>query len=667
MRALVFVFASGLLFGQTTTQPSALAVTRAYNVGNYTISSNIIDNRSSQRRCNYHSYVATGTGTWSVTMQFQDGSTFGSWSSFGATGVVNQASNPAIGYGNGYHDFISFSITGSAKVNYSCSKDFYLSSSTAGVTFPVTVAQGGTGANTLTGVLVGNGTSPVTAVALGGPGQALVVNGAGNGLQFSSVSGGGGTGVASASDYNFAAQSPGGTLTSGIANTVTLTPCPLGVNGSDGSHYLYISGGTGTAEAVVITGGTCTSGVGGGTVIFTPANNHSGAFTIAPASGGIQEAVCALGVTGGDVNVPVGLTLHANVSSCGISANTNVRVIKSTGAIISGTFTIFGSGMTGYSSREVYISQPLWSSVGGNIIDQYRESLGAYPPFRGHQPGVTTASYEIDVPSGASNGAGQTYIGVAGYARSHQLSANPVGVYGYGDTTAGYPGSAWGANLVVDNCAVDPPTSCTNNGAAGAYEWGIEVDVLNHNSPLGGNNAAGVVVGVDVVTAMETNAQTYATAFRTTLAGTSSPFNYGLLLGAGSVNSYGVWLQEVSTSGASNSQAIRLTGRDGSAVEHHAAVYANSLGDWSMFTGGANGNYYFQDSASTLELSIGQFGITIPGRVFSTLPACASGTEGILSHITDGSTNTLGATASGGGSNHVSIWCNGTAWTVFAK
>ncbi|MFH1110991.1 MAG: hypothetical protein V1790_17600 [Planctomycetota bacterium] len=99
----------------------------------------------------------------------------------------------------------------------------------------------------------------------------------------------------SVSRYNFAAQTPGGTLNGGAPNTVTLTPMPLGVNHDDAAHYLYISGGTGTAEAVLITGGAGHAGDPTGTITFIPVYNHSGAFNIASATGGIQEAVQASG------------------------------------------------------------------------------------------------------------------------------------------------------------------------------------------------------------------------------------------------------------------------------------------------------------------------------------------------------------------------------------
>ena len=91
---------------------------------------------------------------------------------------------------------------------------------------------------------------------------------------------------------------PSRTLTAAVSNTVRFpTPggdlVPQGVNGSDVGHYVYISGGSGTAEAVLITGGTAVAG-GTGTLTFTPANNHSGAWVMTSGTGGITEALTAV-------------------------------------------------------------------------------------------------------------------------------------------------------------------------------------------------------------------------------------------------------------------------------------------------------------------------------------------------------------------------------------
>jgi hypothetical protein len=92
-------------------------------------------------------------------------------------------------------------------------------------------------------------------------------------------------------DYDFPAITPGGTLTAATPATVTLPFSPLGLNGTDTHHYIYVSAGTGTAEPVLITGGTCTSGLlSACTVQFTPANNHSGEWNITSATAGFQEA-----------------------------------------------------------------------------------------------------------------------------------------------------------------------------------------------------------------------------------------------------------------------------------------------------------------------------------------------------------------------------------------
>lgn len=104
-----------------------------------------------------------------------------------------------------------------------------------------------------------------------------------------------------AREFDFRPQSPGGSLTGGVGATVTLSPVPKGVNGTDTSHRLYISGGAGTAEAVLITGGTAISEAASGTITFTPANSHSGSWTIASATGGIQEALVTINTTSGMV------------------------------------------------------------------------------------------------------------------------------------------------------------------------------------------------------------------------------------------------------------------------------------------------------------------------------------------------------------------------------
>ena len=110
-------------------------------------------------------------------------------------------------------------------------------------------------------------------------------------------------------DYNFQACASGCTYTTSGAttlsagsNTVTLTPVPLGVNGTDlpnpgtptAGHYLLIvpalSDPTPIQEPVLIAGGTAVSGASSGTLTFNAAYAHAAGWYLQSASGGIQEA-----------------------------------------------------------------------------------------------------------------------------------------------------------------------------------------------------------------------------------------------------------------------------------------------------------------------------------------------------------------------------------------
>jgi hypothetical protein len=146
-------------------------------------------------------------------------------------------------------------------------------------------------------------------------------------------------------NYIFTPQSPGGSLIAGN-NTITMTPVPLGVNGTDTKHYLYVSGGTGTAEGCLISGGGGTSGQASGQIIVNCGNAHSGAWTIQSANCGITEAEYSL-ATGttqplnayGTVNLAAGsctvygpIPYMRGVSFRGQGRNQGTRLVPATSA-----------------------------------------------------------------------------------------------------------------------------------------------------------------------------------------------------------------------------------------------------------------------------------------------------------------------------------------------
>jgi hypothetical protein len=94
-----------------------------------------------------------------------------------------------------------------------------------------------------------------------------------------------------ATDFGWS-QSPGNNLSTAGAQLVNLTQCPSGVSGTEPQYYVYISG-TGTAEAVLVTGGTCAGNGLGGTLQFTTANSHPPGYSVGSASGGLQESLIA--------------------------------------------------------------------------------------------------------------------------------------------------------------------------------------------------------------------------------------------------------------------------------------------------------------------------------------------------------------------------------------
>jgi hypothetical protein len=90
-------------------------------------------------------------------------------------------------------------------------------------------------------------------------------------------------------DFNWS-QSPSTSLATPGAVTVNMPACVAGVLASEPQYYVYVAG-TGTAEAVLITGGTCNGDGLPGTLQFSTVNAHPSGYTIGSASAGIQEAL----------------------------------------------------------------------------------------------------------------------------------------------------------------------------------------------------------------------------------------------------------------------------------------------------------------------------------------------------------------------------------------
>ena len=135
---------------QSVSNPSPLGVLRVYGI---TSANQYIDQRPINRQANYHSFCATGSGSWSVQMEYSDTSNAGPWTSFGTSGAVNNTSSSCVGNAIGYHNFIRLNTTvGSTSSTYTSWKDAYI---------PLVGSGGGGGSGTVT-IFSGSGPSWLT-------------------------------------------------------------------------------------------------------------------------------------------------------------------------------------------------------------------------------------------------------------------------------------------------------------------------------------------------------------------------------------------------------------------------------------------------------------------------------------------------------------------------
>lgn len=186
----------------------------------------------------------------------------------------------------------------------------------------------------------------------------------------------------------------GGLSTPG-SNTLTLRPCPLGVNGSDANHYLRVSGGVGTAESAPITGGTCTSGAASGTIQISTANSHTGSWALGSATGGISEAIWSMtpGV-GGTVLLPAGtMSIYAPVKRrTGMPIFVKGSGMQSTIVSVSSDFPLSANGVFDWSPGDaIPVTEGGISNFTIKFIQPDSTSIAAYT----HWPAAvyTTGTY----------------------------------------------------------------------------------------------------------------------------------------------------------------------------------------------------------------------------------------------------------------------------------
>jgi hypothetical protein len=399
----------------------------------------------------------------------------------------------------------------------------------------------------------------------------------------SNFSGGGWT---IASHYIFTPQSPGGSLIAG-ANQFTLAPVPPGVNATDVNHYLYVSGGTGTAEAAKIVGGTAVAGSPSGTVILQCANAHSGTWTVASATGGIQEAIASLPAAGGAVLINSNVTLLSNVDSGG---KTSVSLLKLAGTTIAGAYTLLGQSSAGDGRAETFLragpsdnamrgTSPTWLAGRTPAYNVLEVNSGNYPftTLNPSQFGANAIVGAIDAPAGCLvDGAS----GLVGLSTTSSMTTAAVGVSAYANTlVAG--ATAWGANFAVSN-------QLAPSGTTGVHAHsliGLEIDC---NVFSGGSDS---ITGLQIIGLNSTTDPTIAKGIEIAPLGDGSPtgvkWHTGLSFYTGATN-IAIDLFPKNTGNNQGSQVIQFWSTDSGGTSRQSLI--NTASDGTLIFSGGNGS-----------------------------------------------------------------------------
>lgn len=196
--------------------------------------------------------------------------------------------------------------------------------------------------------------------------------------------------------FDFDAQSLGATglsLAPGN-NVITVAPVPAGVNGSDTNHPLWISGGTGTAEACYINGGSAVAGQPSGQLILNCTNAHGGNWTLRSATAGAQEQMQASGIARfGEGLFNIYAPIHTLSSSGAIigqgvfdtvianNSLTTPAVTCTSGSILARDFRIMQVGTPVAGSTGILLRGGGSSTPGSTCNDGHLENIfstGAY-------------------------------------------------------------------------------------------------------------------------------------------------------------------------------------------------------------------------------------------------------------------------------------------------
>jgi hypothetical protein len=277
------------------------------------------------------------------------------------TGVTTTAHDVLIGAAsNGITNVAPSAASGIALISQGVSAD-----PTFGT---VTVPGGGTGAATLTGVLIGNGTSPISGnaitqfdVLVGGSSNAISSVGPGSSGQVLQSAGNAANPAYSTATYPATATGTGTILRADGTNWAATTSTYPNTNAAN--TLLYASSANVMAALATANNGVLTTGTGGAPAITALATN--GQLIIGSSSGAPAAATLTAGSNVTITNAANSITIAATSSG-------------SSGTLLTPTATTSGSSVTfsGLSSVQANVTYFMFADVGRTTTDVLKLQVG---------------------------------------------------------------------------------------------------------------------------------------------------------------------------------------------------------------------------------------------------------------------------------------------------
>lgn len=474
MKKLIFALLLLLTVNAYGQQPTPLM--NAYIPGISTTT--IIDNRPAQtRRLTYASIACSGTGAWQAALSYGSSSS-GSWTSYGGSGIITQATSVPIAYGFKlvYPNYIRVAITGTATCNFSGFQNLYPGANTSSGTVTSVTVAGTSSQITATGTC---SATDVISCTFSIP-SAFVLPGTINGLTLTTSS---------------------GTFT--LANSKTFSVLKtLTIDGTDGVTVTFPS-----SSATVATLGL--------TNTFTGRQDASGAASTAPAKVGTSlPASCTVG----DQYFKSDATAGQNLYGC-TSTNT-WTVMSSSGSVTS----VIMAG----TSNQISVSGTCTITNTGTCTFSLPSGLVLPGTINGMTINTTTGTFTLANGKTFSVVKTITLDGTDGVTVTFPASSATVATLGLTNTFTGRQDASAAASTAPAKVGTNPPATCVvgdmffdSNETAGANIYGCTA--TNTWTLQGGaGNPATVVATSFSTTPTFTASSNTANLFTMTLTGNVS-------------------------------------------------------------------------------------------------------------------------------------------------